>query len=241
MPDSPDYSKYLGGSVRFSLQDMGELAARLGSPGIYDRRGEFVWYDKFDRGLSAWEKLTIGTGGDISLVADSPHLGNYAAKLTAGSTSSKSANMSRVVAFMDFTKIGVEVSWSHNSNVANFDVIFIVVDDAKLKQAWVRFDTENQLLKYVNSSGTFSTLGALKMRASTTPTYRNVKVVMDIQNETYDRILCNTDAFENLAIPIFTSANSGEDYMSLAILVNSKTAVNGVAHVGQVIITGNEP
>jgi len=54
MPDAPDWYKYLPGSDRYILEDMGELAARLRSPITYDRRGEVLYFDMMEHGLAPY-------------------------------------------------------------------------------------------------------------------------------------------------------------------------------------------
>ncbi len=71
-----------------------ELAARLGSLSVFDRRGQVVWQDDFSLGLGAWSQWWSGTGGAVSLETGHFRRGGYAAKLTCGSTDEASASIS---------------------------------------------------------------------------------------------------------------------------------------------------
>ena len=52
--DYPDFGITDTVQAKSIITDMGELAARLGAPNVFDRLGSIVWYDDFQYGLSRW-------------------------------------------------------------------------------------------------------------------------------------------------------------------------------------------
>ena len=61
----PDYGTQGPVSTVHSIQDLGELAVRLGSIVTFDRRGNVLWLDGFDSGIGAWSK-----GGNVNYSVD---------------------------------------------------------------------------------------------------------------------------------------------------------------------------
>ncbi|GAG01299.1 unnamed protein product, partial [marine sediment metagenome] len=68
--DMPDDYKWLPGSTRFPLSDIGELAVRLGSLCSYDRRGEVIFIDDFGHGVNGYVLSHVGTGGKILVTGE---------------------------------------------------------------------------------------------------------------------------------------------------------------------------
>ena len=58
-----DFGIYAPKETIVTIEDLGELAVRLGSPVNYDRKGDVVWVDGFEDGIDKWDiDLTLGRG-----------------------------------------------------------------------------------------------------------------------------------------------------------------------------------
>ena len=103
---APDYTKIVqvvdAEDIFGKLSTIGlaELAARLGSPTTYERRGALIFADIFDSGLSKWNTDTSGAGASVALTALYASVGKYSAMLTAGSTLQKTATAIGVTTIM---------------------------------------------------------------------------------------------------------------------------------------------
>ena len=51
-----DFGQYAVKEVSASISDMGEVAARLGSIDIYDKRGDVVFFDNFEGAFLRWNR-----------------------------------------------------------------------------------------------------------------------------------------------------------------------------------------
>lgn len=56
----PDWGEYSPQEVVSKLLDNAELAARLGSPVLFDRRGTVIFMDDFNCGVNHWDTVTKG-------------------------------------------------------------------------------------------------------------------------------------------------------------------------------------
>ena len=71
-----------------------ELAARLGSPDTFDRRGDVLWMDDFESGLK-WRTSLLGTGSLIDLTATMAASGGKCCRLVTGSANNDYAYLLR--------------------------------------------------------------------------------------------------------------------------------------------------
>lgn len=241
MPDSPDYSKFLGSSIRFSLQDMGELAARLGSPSIYDRRGEVIWYDRCEHGLGSWFLQGAGTGYDTVLVADNQLFSGYAYKLTAGSSLTLLARMTKQLALFDTSNIGFECAWYHDNKVASFDMKIQFATGGVQYQSAIRHDVTNSKIQYQDASNSWVDLMNLSLPIISGSAYRFTKLVISMSDAEYRRVYIGTSHNDDLEIPIYNAGAFSTDFFQVVIEVTSVSGQNGNVHIGQVLITANEP
>jgi len=62
-----DYSNIANVGNLYRLDDLAELAVRLGSPIDYDRRGQLQWVYSFDDGLTPVQSTLVGAGSQLML------------------------------------------------------------------------------------------------------------------------------------------------------------------------------
>jgi len=241
MPDSPDYSKYLLGSVRFSLQDMGELAARLGSPMVYDRRGEVQFMSTFDNGLAGFTTGISGTGASVKLVVDGGYRWPYHVLLTPGTTLNKYAAVGVQVGAVGAKKIGCE--WVF-AIVGGFDYVrfdLYGTDGVTYNQGQVRINYLARTLQVRDENSVYRTIQTIPQIAFAAPVYLSVKVVIDLENHTYDRIVVSDEVYDASAYSFYTEESGTFQNIYAAITLFDDAAPIAAGHVAQVILTVNEP
>jgi len=91
----PDYGMYTLANTIYRLTDMGELAARLGSINTYDRRGDVIFLDSFESGLTAWSPSSACTGSDLVQSAKHARSGGFSAKFVCGSDGTRQAQLAK--------------------------------------------------------------------------------------------------------------------------------------------------
>ncbi|KKL24255.1 hypothetical protein LCGC14_2417130, partial [marine sediment metagenome] len=91
------------------LLDDSELAARLGSPYVYERLGNVLAIDQGGVELSHWITSTSGNGSSVSRNSTFVYSGEESLKLTPGSTLSKFASIFREIPYIEARNIGVSL------------------------------------------------------------------------------------------------------------------------------------
>jgi hypothetical protein len=241
MPDSPDYNKYLPNSNRFSLQDMGELAARLGSVSHFDRRGEIVFYDTFACGLGGWKTTLSGTGASVALVANHNYRYPYVARLICGTTDDFQATLVKWFTGIEPKRVGLEVLLAINLADAYFDIQLVINDGAHFFKMYLRFTRATNAWAVLNSAGVYQTVLTQLVEVAGAYLYVPIKIVADADTGYYVRLLVGQREVDLSGILM----QSGVDtvFQQYRFTVNNfgdgSTATE--LYLAHVIFTANEP
>lgn len=241
MPDSPDYSKFLPGSVRFSLQDFGELAARLGSIQTHDRRGELIWYDNFSTGLGSWITVLSGIGSSISLAPVSSNNSGFSAKLTAGTTLNKSALMAYRLGIFSSNRFGIEFRFSLPEGFESVEFLCQVIKNNVAYQIEVKLYLSGGTLVLVDGNNVEHIIGTGISLGSAYIEFNNIKIVFDIDKLKYTRIIYTSTEYDVSSNTIKTSVSVGSNKVSSQIKIVGDGGASESSYLDYIILTGNEP
>jgi len=241
MPDSPDYSRYLPGSVRFSLQDMSELAVRLGSFDIFDRRGEVIWYDQFDYGLGGYAVSYSGAGGSVNLSADNRFHYPYNCKIILPSTSPYTAYMNRNVRALTLERVGYEITAAYVGGISQVMYRHEVSDGSDTYYPGILLDAGSRKLYIQDESQSWLQVASLHPFVSAGVWYITFKIVYDLARKHYVRFV--TDYMTLDLTPYqFAYEHLGDTPMlSLLNTFVGQAGTAGIVHVASLILTANEP
>lgn len=241
MPDSPDYEKYRPGSVRFSLQDMGELAARLGSISIYDRRGEIVWYDNFSHGLAVYNTSTSGTGAGVSLTAGYSHRYPYSALLITGSTLSLSATIEKYLGTFGSARFGVEFGVAFANRNDYLQVTFQANQGDDNYLGSLRIFPDTGIAQIRNGLGSFVQASIVNVPISSPPSFLSVKLVCDFATNKYVRLLVSHVEIDLTTYDLYNDGDTGAGEVAFQIMGVGDSGFNSNYHLSYIIVTANEP
>ena len=236
-----DWSKYGAGGERYSLQDMAELAARLGSPVTYDRRGEVLWYDRMQDGTSAWEVSSGGTGGAGESVGEKTFWPGFALKLTAGSTSTHLVNLSRWFSPSAPGKFGLEASVWLTAAFESFDLfIYSIYGDVSTISS-IRLNKDPLELQYYGSDGLYHTVAEIAQFYQSNMMYVTAKFVGDFVTGEYIRALFGRTEYDLTGTPMQVGAGSGTENNRAVLRFTGRSGFNDTCQIGNVVYTVNEP
>lgn len=241
MPDSPDYSKYLTGNVRFSLQDLGELAARLGSPHSFDRRGELVWFDNFQSGLNNWATGGSGTGNAVNLSVTNVYRWPFIANLLAGTSLSKSAIMTKYFGAQSLSRGGVEIVFSTPIQYDFIQVEMRIIEGSIRYRMLMRLHYSPATIGLFDNSFTEQTVTTFTNPVSNLPIYRNLKIVWDTSLGTFVRLILAGNQYDVSAFTIYSDGSTTTAEMELIITLFGLTTPQASMNIASVLVTADEP
>lgn len=226
----------------YTLTDVAELAARLGSIVTFDRRGNVVWLDDFEDNIDKWQILVVGgIGGEAVLSNARARKGALSARLTTGNVIDASVELQTVFYYPVFSNLGFEISFIYNGNMSEYRWLFQVNDGTHYTLAEVRLNPATNALE-INDH----ILGWVAL--APTPTLRphfyafnTLKIVQNPKTRKYIRLILNEveyilDGYD-LVYALFPQPAN----LMASVLVTTGVAANEVAYFADAIITQNEP
>lgn len=237
----PDWGPVAPTKTVYKLQDMAELAARLGSINTYDRRGETIWMDDFEDNIAKWRISTAGTGASITLSTDEARNGAKSAKLVAGSDGAHMAQMYKYFTYPVLSKIGLEVSISRKANVKDFILNLNIFDGTYKHAAEIMITTATNQVDYLDKYGSFQKLTTIPPFSGSDSDFQTIKFVVDFVNEKYAYFKIFGVEHDMSSYAYWKDPSSTQNRAWARILNTGDAGANGIIYVDDVIITQNEP
>jgi len=239
--DMPDDYQWLLGGQRALLDDQAELAARLGSPVVWDRRGQVIWFDTFAHGLSAWKATGYGTGASVLTINNLTYLPGFAAELIAGSDGVAAAELQKEFQPLESVRNGIETSFTCFNAFNRFGISINRLDGTLRHTARLRFYNADNGLYYTDAAGVDVLIDTFSDIVYAYGLYQHLKVVVDFALGEYVRAIYNTTEIDLRGIPIYQAAEAANVGYRIVLNHLGAAAANARAQVGHVIITTGEP
>lgn len=244
----PDWGLWGTRQAAYGMDDQGELAARLGSPMVWDRRGDVLSITDWRHGLGEWEATAVGGGGGITLEVGHSRTGPYSIGLTAGNTAFTPSYLQLNIPYPVSAGLGLEFSFSEHLTTGYHQADLYVDDDIDMwpfrVQLWRA--TGNILvwgylygtLPAVNAWHLVNTVGTLGVQDQ--PRHA-CKLTVDHTILRYIKFIIN-DHEEDLSMYTVAAAVSGASTeLRPAIWHYAAGATNPISYIDNVVVTQNEP
>jgi len=238
---SPDWSKYLRNSRRFSVQDLGEMAARLGSPDTFDRRGEVLFYDVFDHGLTSWNLDYHGTGAVASIVASGTIYSGYAAQLTPGTDGDMFTQLLKYVGAYQANRCGIEAAFTMLHGSYQFSIGVTVFDGVNQHYFSIGVDAVNNQLFYEDYVPHHIVLDNIPQPWGQPSPQHYLKIVGDASLNRYIRAIYDGREYDMSGIVPSLLPNSSTPQLGLSLQATGTAGAFLASTVSHAIVTLNEP
>lgn len=239
--DYPDGGFSSGSGVFPALGDLAELAVRLNSVNVYDRRGNVSWQDSFESGLTPYRIIEDGTGAEVITSAAYSLHGSYSCKLTAGSDDILHASVDHYEPYLPPGKIGAQFAFSVATNIDRLELWCRIYTGTELYDMAARFDDNNDKLLVLVEPSTWTEVADLWYPPPRANTFNRLKVVADVSTGYYVRILLNGIEYDISDHLVDVAASGGQPSTMIWIRLYSRSGQNDVAYVDGIILTQNEP
>lgn len=238
---TPDWWGSEPSETIYGVQDVGELAARLGSIDTHDRLGNVVWLSGFEDGIVGFTTATSGTSAAVELSTATARSGAYSCKLTAGSTVSKLAGIVKNIPYPVLSKFGGEVAFTWSISIDFLLLDIWLYDGTNYTVFEIKFDETLGKIYYYNAAGGYTEIVALPAWATNTKLFHIAKLVVDLDARKYVRLIVDGNLYSLAGISAYTTASAVEPYLIFAIYNVGPGATNPALYVDNMIITQNEP
>ncbi len=223
------------------LLDDSELAARLGSPYVYERLGNVLAIDQGGVELAQWITSTSGAGAAIAEDTGIVYSGTQSIKLTPGSSGSMFASIYREIPYIEARNIGVSLLFAPMEAGAEMRV------DLKYTRAGTKYSfsfrvTAAGLMQIFNgvSWDTQKDSGRLLWDA-TVPFWNLLHVSINVTDLTFKSIQLNQNKIAFTDDPTSTGATSVPNSFEVYISALDASGDQDVIYVDNIIVTIDEP
>jgi len=225
----------------FGQIDTGELAARLGSPSVEDRRGNVVWYDDFEGASKKWAYTVTGAGSAVALNAAYSWRGSQAMKITTADDPDDVCGIDKYFNLPSETRIGVEIHALFRHTKEKLYIVMTGYDGGHYYDAELIFDRENLTLEYLDSDNVPQTLDNSVSYYSGYEQWLLMKLVIDWDTKKYVRAIVGDTEYDLSTYNIRTVASLENPILWTVIWGYPTDANNHDIYIDDFILTQNEP
>ena len=238
--DYPDWGGTYNAGQFYPLFDMAELAARLGSPITYDRRGGLIWFYDFHYGLGDVGADGI-LGGGVNLSADYWERPPFSAWLYTGANDSSQAHVERRMPVPQSLRVGFQASLRFG---AEADHVQLTLDHYDGTTRWcveLDIDPYNSRLRASTEEGGYVVLDAALPDLNTGYYFVHAKVVADLSDHSLIRVLLDGDEYDLSAHSMQPIASGLAPHIRGKVLLDNIEAAAANLFVDTMILTAAEP
>lgn len=237
---APDWSWRKSTTIFEPHRGDAELAARLGSPHIFNREGDVIYLDDFENGFGGWDYVPSGLGATRFLTTDCILRGSYAAVLRPGTTPDKYIQISKRFQYPVLGNMGVEFSVVLSNELTYIYVRLVRYDGVDSHTFHLEYNYKDRQLKIFDGALGFV---VIKDALTLAPEYRlfhTFKLVCDLERDEFIRAIVDEVEY-NLSTYVSTAALDGTvPRVDMVIHTHRELGLLGAAVVDRVIFTQNE-
>ena len=238
--DYPDGGFSSGQGSFPMIGDLAELAARLGSPNTYDRRGTVVWMTDFSHGLQGSTPGTSDAECEYRISAERSHFGGYSLKLDPSDEVGSYVEWGNIVQFLTTGKMGLEAIVSSGANPDAIRLKMYHQDGTTIQKAELNYDTESGDWTIRTGDTTWETvLTGFKIQQDATAWY-SIKLIIDPETMKYVRMQVARQEVDISEHSIYNYGSGNLGQLICRVMVYGDATRHAAIWVDAVIVTQNE-
>jgi hypothetical protein len=236
-PDDGDVLKY---PLTYRLDDMAELAVRLGSSYDYHRGGDVIFLDDFEYGLVKAIVSPLSVFGYVRVYGGTARGGGACAILNSGTVGGYYSDLKYELHYPQLVASGLKVSFSLDGNVkqACFDLFFY--NGSQYQQFGVTYDQSVKHLLLWTEGGVQVVLDDAFSLYAVLECFHDLKLVFDYKSTKYIRLYLDHLEYD---LSSYTS-NIQSSVYGPAVLLRIRCQGNGVVAgnmcVDSIVVTQHE-
>lgn len=238
---TPDWGLEGPKETVFGLDDLGEHAGRLGSPHLWDRRGDVVHITDFSEGLGIWTATFWAAPAYVTLFTSGARSGAYCVKLVTGGVAVQGTGLIAHIPMPRVTRIGLEYTFSTRSTQTYWSWYLTWNIGTDQYHATVRWDLVNSRLEYLGADGLRHLLADNVAWEDLAFLLNTGKMVIDSQRWEYSRFLLNDQTYPMAGLGVHHTTPAAANHFRAGLELFAPVAIEAEGYVDSLIVTQNEP
>jgi len=238
---APDWSDIVKQQQVHRLDDMAELAARLGAIHRWDRRGDVLFFDDFSNGLNHWWTVSEPPSEFPKIITETSEYGGYSVKFQPTDGDSKWQEMWKLLAYPQPTILGFEFSFTTHFYllylVTRLNIVYPTVEYGFA----FRYNHKDLKMEYCDQNLVWQTIWSDYELRYDKRLFHHMKFVIDSDRNEYIRLIVDHQTADLAGIPGYLVGETGGNYLFWTITVYAQTGQTATIYVDNCIITMNEP
>lgn len=238
----PDWGTLGPLATVYTVEDMAELAARLGSIVTFDRRGNVIFMEDFQGSLAKVNTDWPGASGSVAISNERALHGAFSCKLVTLAEAAKFTEVYLRLAYTVLGKLGVEVAWDmvDDSLMDSIEIWFQLYDGTYYHKVAVSWEPSTKKWWY-QGVGEWKELSPTQILYSGDVSFNITKLVVDFVNQEYVRLISNNREYDmsGLVYSTLTPPQSPHILQTNRVIAAGDAACT--VYLGHIIVTQNEP
>lgn len=235
-----DFGAYTAETYLAGLSDMAELAVRLGSIVIFDRRGKVIDLDDCEGTLFKWYPTLVGDGAAI-FDSTNPKSGSQCIKLTSGGGLGDHAAIEKRFPPLASQILGFEICFSQPDTDTYLDIIITYHDGTNSHSGKLRIDFNAKTISYWEGAAIYTKILDVDEFHEGTFFYYPIKLVVDLSLNYFKRLLFAGTEYDLSTYPLRTTGSGAAPHFSFTLDLVRRTGAGGDIYIDDSIITEDEP
>lgn len=238
---APDNYEVSPKSTVYRLDDMAELAARLGSPINFDRMGDVIAYEDFENGNV--KTIFIGAGANAikEITGKYAKTGGFSTWLRPHNIGENNCGITLYATPISTGKIGYEASFTGESDLSHIIMEVALYDKVHMVNVGIKYVHTEGYLYYKDNEGDYIFTQNVEVIPEWKQFWNTIKFVIDLDIDEYVRVGINGKTYSLAGIALRkTDSPTSPQTASYFIVYNNNNRTCDV-YVDNIILTQNEP
>lgn len=238
---APDNYQVKPSVTTYKLDDMAELAERIGAVQSIDRLGDVIFIEDFGDGLSHWNTATAGAGTTVTESGAWSSSGGFSAKIHLPADVTANAKIYKALPFPVTSKIGLEFCLTSDEHAEVFiGYMTFYTNTLKISYA-LKFDIPGGKVYYLSPLGTWVLVSTEVYVSYASGIFHRGKYVVDLTKLIYYRYKTATGAVKLSDLSPFIIADTTRAHLYTEFYFQGSAAGEIDVYLDSIIITQNEP
>jgi len=237
---APDDSDVLQEVDLYRVDDMAELAARLGSIFTYRRSGQVMLLEDFTTGLAKWEADVLGAGAEIVLQGDYARSGGVSARFDNPMGGATSTYLRAYYPVWGLERIAIQCEMSIEATVERC-MVQIVYEDGAMSHTWtLMYNANLNTLSYWGAGPAYHVIDPDLELYQLAGVFHNLRLVADLGTLLYGSLYVDSLEYPMAAIPCVSAISIGPRYLRFTVGCVSALVIDGIVYFDNIVLTRGE-